>query len=251
MMIPFLRGLRLDLSSSGLRVLFVAALAMGAAACNSGSGGAGAGGGAGSTNPGGTAGAGAGGSEAKACDSPTPILQPDGSDSGYVKCADGAVNRVAKVVCVLQNVDTCEGTEEILGCTTAADCTDKPNGVCAHILVEGPGGGTCGCVYPCETDDDCGGNACVCAGVSAWTGTKENSFCAQSSDCTQPSDCASGQCGLGEWRKNCFMDAHTGCRAADDACRTDPDCDGTGSSPQCEKTDATGTWKCNDPTCTI
>lgn len=252
MSILLLDGLRPPRSSSKLGVLVLAVLAIGAVACENSVGGAGAGGGAGSTNAGGNAGStNAGGDVVSACDSPTALLQPDGSDSGYVKCADGSVNRVAKVACVLQNMDTCQGDEQVKDCTTSADCTAKPNGVCLHIAVSGPGYGTCGCVYQCETDDDCGGKACICAGVSQIWATEGTSFCAADGDCSQPSDCASGQCGLGEWETNCYVNSHMNCRTPDDECRSNTDCKTGDTSPGCEKMDVTGTWKCHDPTCTI
>ncbi|MFO0587486.1 MAG: hypothetical protein U0441_08100 [Polyangiaceae bacterium] len=239
-----------------LRVLLISTL--GLAAC-SGSGGSGGSGGststagaAGTTVTGGTAGAGGTTMTTDPCMNTEPILQPDGSPSGYVKCSDGSVNRVAAVACVLQNKDTCKGDESFYECHTGADCMGGSNGVCVHEFSEGLTA-SCRCVYACETDDDCaGGNTCVCAGVSTKEGYTENPFCTKGSDCHAPADCASGECGFGEWNINCNRDAHTFCREGDDQCRVDDDCKSDPSAPtQCQKTDVTGKWKCTDPTCTI
>lgn len=215
-------------SFSALRGSLLAALGLATAAC----------GGNVTSGTGGTGGATSG------CENPTPILQPDGSESGYVKCADGAINRVAPVACVgAAVVDSCAGTEDTLDCTTAADCTGGPNGTC-QSYAPGPGGPTyCSCLYQCNTDADCAaGEACVCAGVFS------TSFCAQKGDCLKGEDCATTECGLASYTDGCGTSYYTFCRAGSDVCRVDADC---GATQNCAKTDVTGTWKCTDATCTI
>src|SRR5690606_22525545 len=139
-----------------------------------GVGGAGLGGnGAGGYGAGGSGGNGAGGGGGEGggalCDGAVPVLQPDGSPSGFSQCPDGTIHRVEAVSCnPAVNAPLCAGTEDVQTCTTNADCTDAPNGVC----VSSAGGGFdpqsyCGCVYPCTADSDCGASqVCVCDGVA-------------------------------------------------------------------------------------
>ncbi len=229
----------------GLRASLLAALGLGVAACSGGGGGGGGGGNAGSAGSAGSGGT--GGAASKSCDDATPILQPTGEPSGFVKCADGSIDRVEQVTCVLQNKDTCLGTEETLGCTTAADCVAKPNGVCLTQQLPGGTGSVsaCGCVYPCQTDADCGaGKACVCAGVSS----KSNAFCSDVGACAKGADCASGECGYTEYSDGCNTTLSVVCRDSADECRTSAGCIG---GQQCSKTTANGAWTCMDQTCTI
>lgn len=231
----------------GLRASLLAALGLSVAACSGGSGGSG--GNAGSAGSGGTGGT--GGTATKSCDNATPILQPTGEPSGFVKCADGSIDRVEQVTCVLQNKDTCMGTEETLGCTTAADCVAKPNGVCLTQQLPGGTGSVsaCGCVYPCQTDADCGtGKACVCAGVSPVYFAKDNAFCSDVGACGKGADCASGECGYTEYTDGCSLTLSVVCRDSADECRTSAGCIG---GQQCSKTTANGAWTCMDQTCTI
>ena len=234
----------LSLSFSAFRGSLCAALGLSLVACG---GNVGSGGNAGSGGSGGSGGGGAGGGSVLApCTGEKPILQPSGADSGYVLCDDGRINRAFDAVCDILLVDSCEGTETTLQCMTGADCTAKANGTCQSFSYQGPTLETgCACAYECEGDAQCAaGEACVCAGV---TGASA-SFCASPGDCLGPADCASGECGLARYDDGCGEARYAFCRDGDDACQVPADCEG---AEQCAKTDATGTWKCLDVTCTI
>ncbi|MDI1451518.1 ferritin-like domain-containing protein [Polyangium sp. 6x1] len=211
-----------------LRLSLFAALGLSAIACgstveNGGSGGsAGAGGDPSSSSS--STGSSQGGSSA-GCVGGMPILLADGTDSGYVRCDDGTIHRAAAVACdPAIEAPACEGTEEYKQCTTDADCTAQPHGKCIHreVEFESPGP-SCGCVYSCANDAECGeGSVCVCPGVVnngvAW------SHCSAVAKCTTDADCPSGECGITSFNDGCFQQIGLACRADTDACRLDADC---------------------------
>ncbi len=169
-------------------------------------------------------GSGGGGGAASACVSPTPILQPDGKDTGFVKCADGAIDRVAPATCTVTGVDTCQGTEMTLECVTSADCQAKKFGSCITYSGGAPGPEVtgCGCQYQCSSDADCDpGSICACAGIT----DPGKAFCIPAPGCATGADCASGECGYSEYNYGCGTEYNLYCRAGADACRGAADCD--------------------------
>jgi len=241
------------LAFHSLRLTLLAALGLGALACGStvetgGSGQGGAGASGTTTTTTGQGGASAG------CQGATPVLLPDGTDSGYVKCDDGTIHRASVVTCdPTISAAACAGTEPFLNCTTDADCTAMPHGKCIH---QDPSfdipDASCGCVYSCAEDADCGADAvCVCNGVVdngvPW------SRCASSAQCQTDADCASGECGITSFNDGCFQQVSLACRGADDPCRVDADCAdiGGGSCVTLPFTSNPGTYNCEFQNCAI
>ncbi|MDI3287210.1 ferritin-like domain-containing protein [Polyangium sp. 15x6] len=237
-----------------LRLSIFAALGLSAIACGStvdGGGEGGAGSGA-SSSTSTSSSSSSGGSSG--CVGGTPILLADGTDSGYIRCDDGTIHRAAAVACdpTIQAA-ACEGTEMYKDCTSDADCTAKPHGKCIHhdgnFEVPGP---SCGCVYSCANDAECGADSvCVCQGVVendvSW------SRCSAIAKCATDADCASGECGITSFNDGCFQQIGLACRADTDTCRVDADCM-AGSScatlPYSTVGEA-GTFNCETQNCAI
>jgi hypothetical protein len=158
------------------------------------------------------------------CKKPTPVLSKD-QDTGYVQCADGAVNRASAVGCIEPVVaQACRGTEARRACETHADCTDAPHGFCRHDTTNEQGGEFCGCIYPCVSDDECAaGQACICPGVDESGRGWSVARCAPA-ECKVDADCPSGQCGVTMHSDGCSFDASLRCREPGDACHSDADC---------------------------
>ncbi len=192
-------------------------------------------------------GSGGGGGAASACVSPTPILQPDGKDTGFVKCADGAIDRVAPATCSVTLGDTCQGTEMTLDCVTGADCNAQPFGSCISYSGGAPGPEItgCGCQYQCATDADCApGSICACAGIT----DPGKAFCMSAPGCSTGADCASGECGYSEYNNGCGTEHNLYCRSATDACRSAADCD---QYYECAVETAGSPFTCLTTTCAI
>jgi len=207
-------------------------------------GGTGASGGTGATGGGGGSG-GSGGAPA-VCDGALPVLEVDGSESGFYQCPDGTKHRVEAVACSpVVTAPACLGTEDVLDCTVDADCDASPNGFCSSY-----GGGFdpttyCGCVYPCATDADCmDGNVCVCNGVVE--SDRQVAACAPA-ECATGDDCASGECAISSFFNGCFYEVQLSCRDESDICRTDADCNGS----SCALINGTPDWQCTFPNCAI
>ena len=171
---------------------------------------------------------------ARDCTNPTSQLDGTGAPTGFEQCEDGAVNRVEAVsVAVALNGPTCDGTEDVLNCTTDAQCGVGER--CLHSASFGPvdsgtfwgrdtaiTGTSCDCTAVCSTDQDCGaGKVCLSPAVSPGL---EKATCV-SAACGGNDDCESGECGLAVWSDDCGWNHDLACRTADDACRTDADCD--------------------------
>jgi hypothetical protein len=245
-------------SFAPLRASICAVLGLTAAACGGNvtvqqSGGAGGSGGAGAAGGVG----GSGGSTVTTtlktpCAGATPIAQSNGADSGFVRCADGTIDRVQAVKCDMQ-VPACNGMEMSASCKSDADCQvpgAPPHGKCGHIESQGDLGGnaytTCGCVYPCETDADCGGKSvCVCSGVlkddNPWPS------CASAS-CATGQDCASGECGAASYDSGCGYELGLACRTPNDPCRVDSQCP---ANNQCVAPYGNGAFTCQQKGCAI
>lgn len=157
------------------------------------------------------------------CEGEVEILDAEGVSTGYVRCDDGAVNRVApRTWDPTIDAARCTGEEIDRSCETDADCTDSPHGACIQYDWIGGVADACGCTYACSTDSDCDtGELCIGKGVQ--DGILSWSTCVQQS-CAVAEDCASGECGLSAWEDGCNMMIELGCRSDVDACRTDGDC---------------------------
>lgn len=179
------------------------------------------------------------------CGSPEPILV-DGATSGYVRCRDGAVDRVGSVAAdpTIQ-MARCVGDEDEQACRVDADCGPAAISACVHgTLIDGPGT-FCACVHACQSDADCGQEQ-VCVPRGALDPTARHSSCATAA-CKTGSDCASGECGAVAYDNGCWTSTTITCREpASDTCRAAADCD-TGTT--CADTGSG--WECLGVTCAI
>jgi hypothetical protein len=156
------------------------------------------------------------------CVDPAPVLIENGEPTGFVKCADGAINRVASATFKPVNTgEACHGDEVGGGCLTDDECSAGPNGRCIHYSVS-DGGPFCNCEYACATDEDCAtGTVCVPAELS------ENATYPRcvAAACKHGDDCPSGECGLADFFNGCFVETQLRCRDVEkDACHSDDDC---------------------------
>jgi hypothetical protein len=157
--------------------------------------------------------------DAGPCMNPAPVLNPDGQPSGWVRCEDGALNRVEARACdPTPPGEQCpEGNGGGGQCSADADCDAKADGRCVTMFFGGKQGGDCGCVYGCETDADCGPEqVCLC-------GAAPGARCVVST-CATNDDCGPGECGLGASDDGCGINYNLTCRTPDDTCRTNEDC---------------------------
>ena len=163
------------------------------------------------------------------CADPTPIMI-GGGPSGYVTCADGAVDRAVAQACANPiNAPACKGSENHRECETHADCMDKPNGHC--MSGSGQIGSYCGCVYPCLSDESCeAGFACLCPDVAEYgppVSVCVPAQCKTNADC--PTGSWAGECGVSLYHDGCSHDWALQCRTGEDACRGDAECSNGGT----------------------
>ncbi len=173
------------------------------------------------------------------CRRPDPILQGDGSPSGFGRCGDGRAVRTEPATCQTPATPgRCSDPSPDRGCTSDADCTARPYGRCDDIQ-SGVGGAGCGCSYGCETDADCpAGNACACAGVVP------RAQCVPQR-CGSASDCDSGElCVLGSEPNACSPGFTVRCTTPDDTCALASDC---GEWEACYPVN--DAWSCNASDC--
>jgi hypothetical protein len=189
------------------------------------------------------------------CDGATLLLQVDGTVSGFAECPDKTIHRYAQHACNPQvNAPACTGMEDVVECTSHADCNAQADGFCGSLNPIGWGGpySYCGCVYPCTTDNDCLSNeVCVCDGVVQEPGVPAFSgyaFCAPAA-CQTGDDCASNECGLSAYHDGCGMNTQLGCRSEGDVCRVHEDCYDQGASI-CGL-GSPNQWDCFIPGCVI
>ncbi len=154
------------------------------------------------------------------CEDPQPI-----GETGYVRCADGAINRSEVKDVVLSQYTTRQGScpEEKAGmyaCSSDADCNARPNGHCKSFWTGFVA--VCDCVYLCGSDSDCNaGQVCIPPGAAKIS--YPECFPA---GCTQDSDCESGECGVGSASDGEHRTAGLACRDEYDECHGDFDCNG-------------------------
>jgi hypothetical protein len=139
----------------------------------------------------------------------------------------------------------CQGTEEVLDCTTDADCTSGANGRCNSLVIEYYGYGKeissdryCGCTYSCQNDAECGDGS-VCACVYGSTGQCIPSSCSDGSECG-----ASNECEFASFDTFCDSDTRVACRTPDDECNTSEQCDNSESFNPAICHPNTDTWVC-------
>ncbi|MBK8257000.1 MAG: ferritin-like domain-containing protein [Polyangiaceae bacterium] len=182
------------------------------------------------------------------CAGAVPVMQADGSPSGYEKCPDGTIHRVVAVPCNAA-VPACQFNENEVYCKSDSDCTAAPNGRCAHYESSDGGGDAytfCDCAYPCENDGQCDpGQACICPGVvplnNAWA------QCA-SAECLTNANCASGECGVSSYYDGCGYDTALACRNTGDVCRVAADCQ---DGYQCVAPYGSAQWSCEGSNCAV
>jgi hypothetical protein len=154
-----------------------------------------------------------------ACTKPTPVLNAAGEASGWVRCEDGALNRLAAGTCDQPPPGTACTESGVGECAADSDCGTHPRGRCIRTstaeLTE-----QCGCVYPCETDADCAvDQLCLCDAA-------EGARCVHA-DCRSNQDCDSGECGLSASEySGCGIGLSVACRTVEDACHGLDDCIG-------------------------
>ncbi len=152
------------------------------------------------------------------CANPVEIMQAEtDTPSGFVQCDGGFVHRVEAIDSLApQPGDHGSCAEFGTNCNTAADCVAQPYGAC-----QGAGGEdlSCGCVYGCVSDADCGeGFACVPAGVLFET------ECVPAS-CLTDADCGEGLCGLSSASTICGGPFRSlACAGPFDECHHDDEC---------------------------
>ncbi|PRQ06723.1 ferritin-like domain-containing protein [Enhygromyxa salina] len=167
---------------------------------------------------------------------------------GVVECADGRINRVGGgTFDPAIDAPGCLGTEEVLDCTSDAECPGEYSKcISATSFLEGDEFTYCGCVSACATDSDCDeDSACVPPGVLE--GLPNWPTCI-AGGCTINSDCGEcGECGLGAFDDGCGWNQTAECRTTSDACNTHDDCDpGAGCFPHYDET-----WTCEYSGCAI
>lgn len=171
------------------------------------------------------------------CASPTDILTGSGEPTGFVRCADGSIDRVQVVPIVLgedaEPYDPCmTDAVQPTPCMEDADCTAMTHGYCVGAYRSLSY--SCWCDYLCSTDEECGTErACIPAEV--WGADPHRRPLCEPALCSTDSDCPSGECGLAH-------DGSLACRTPADVCRADADC--TENSYFCLP-QANGAWACS------
>jgi len=163
------------------------------------------------------------------CTDPQPLIA--GEETGYEKCASGAVHRTAKTSCPPRVNFSCTTTNPdpsvSSGCSTDSDCTEHPGGECLYNPPLPPSPGfpaypydSCGCSYAhCLNDGDCGSTQiCLCSGTQAGS--------CVSATCTSDADCASGSLCRALPATPCHGGTAFSCQTPADMCNGGSDCAG-------------------------
>lgn len=187
-------------------------------------------GGGGTDGDSGTDGGSGGGLGLAVCETPVELAQPSGAASGFVRCANDRIQRVAAVECEPVELEACDIGEKDPECSTAADCGE--NQVCG--VVSGGAGAFCQCQNSCAVDADCSdGFICGCSPLGAFPS------CIPSS-CTDTTSCGDDSlCGIGVENGGCDVRYRGACTTEADACHTNDQCDDSDCVP------SAGTWSCD------
>jgi hypothetical protein len=141
------------------------------------------------------------------CADPETVVVADEGGPSVERCAGGFIHRIAPASSVLRVSTECTGTWAT--CALATDCDAGSHGSCEPVYyLQVPG---CGCVYRCETDQDCSGlclqGICVAAD------------CRQDADCPPATLCVSHA-------GNTYSSPYFHCQQPSvDSCVGDRDCD--------------------------
>jgi hypothetical protein len=141
--------------------------------------------------------------------------------SGYMACDNGLVHRPAPGACRAyvpsQETVPSSTVPDQDSCTSDADCTERPLGMCrfglsnAYTPLEP---NRCG--YACIVDADCPGGICVCG--------ETHGEC-RGASCTLDADCGPGLL-CAEAEEICSNRISFSCQVPSSACQTDRDCMG-------------------------
>ena len=149
------------------------------------------------------------------CEGAVTIVASDGTDSGFVICADGGVDRVRATTHASTGGDSA-------ACPGACGSSCIRPAFCGQLATP-----TCTCLPGCASDADCAvGSVCDFRGGGTAT-------CAPAT-CTANADCPSGRCG--DARGDRCAQVFTGaiaCRTAVDTCASDEQCGSGGGTAPC------------------
>lgn len=181
---------------------------------------------------------------------PDPPLCEDPVElgDGYVRCANGAVDRIADTTHdpLAGRLEACTHFEANRSCEWDTDCTDGPNGQCSHFDDLWDAGDSCGCTYGCASDADCDpGEACLGADQDP---ARTWASCVPAT-CRASADCESGSCGVAHWYDGCSTTSGLMCRTDLDTCAADSECetDTCGSA----SIDEGATFSCSEADCVV
>lgn len=152
------------------------------------------------------------------CDDPQPLLQYDGSPSGFVRCSSGVVHRIDAVACTIPPAPAPCATEPGAQCTKHDDC-GAPLGYCDA---------SCVCKTTCATDADCPDDqVCLCTG----THLGGDPTCIPAL-CRTDADCGGSIC-AGAIEDGCLdggLVVELGCHGPASECHANADCPPPGGS---------------------
>ncbi len=180
------------------------------------------------------------------CEDPQRINAAVGIPSGYVRCADGSVDRVAVVPVDPSIYDAritlCQDRSSAWTgqCHTDGDCGDPGEDRC--IYVDNEFGSWCECTTLCSRDEDCDqGQACI---SPAATGSRYAWPTCVTASCTTGADCESGECGVAAMDYQSETYFALACRTPDDRCRTNDDCENSSEPGDLCRPWEDGVWQC-------
>lgn len=158
------------------------------------------------------------GSTVPPCEGSQALLYEDGTASGFERCADGRVHRVAAVAVLPPGTgDACTGTEPFSACDGDEACGTGQ--VCRNLSFYGE---SCGCYPTCVTDADCAaGEACLGPGA---IDTPADFGACTAVACRTDADCTDALCVASSWVSGCGPGLRLSCQSAEDECAVDADC---------------------------
>ena len=154
------------------------------------------------------------------CEAPMWVVDEQNACTGYVRCADGALNRVTAMRVDPANTGSCPDRAVEIRCGADGACGSRdPNTRCVGSVDLSSGEVFCDCVSSCSTDADCQPDgACI---PDALNGQQlHTSQCAWAA-CTVSADCPSGECGLSVNVDDSTQRVELACRTQDDQCPAD------------------------------